>query len=98
GVRIVEAELPQRDEINGQIGFPIVLYETEQELLGMLAEEGNPITLQALYEGIGSPDVAAIVKQQLGPDKITPADYAQALRLRNRLQSLYAEHYRQHGL
>lgn len=98
GVHLIEAELPERDEINGQIGFPIVLFETEQELLGVLAEEGNPITLQALYDGIGSPDVAAIVRQQLGPDKITPSAYAQALRRRNRLQSLYAEHYRQHGL
>ncbi|MCK9512843.1 MAG: indoleacetamide hydrolase [Pigmentiphaga sp.] len=98
GAHIVQADMAGRDELNGQIGFPIVLYELERDLPPFLAAEGRELSLAQLHAGIGSPDVAAIVAQQLGDEAVTTDEYQRALQLRSRLQGMYAEHYRQHRL
>ncbi len=98
GVSLVETDLPERDAINAATGFPLVLFELERDLPAFLRQEGIHLSLADIRAGIGSPDVAAIVAQQLGPDAVTSALHATALQRRARLQGLYAEHFRRHRL
>lgn len=98
GVVLVEADMPERDVLNAATGFPLVMYELQRDLPEFLRAEGLQLSLADIHAGIGSPDVAGIVGQQLGPDPVTPEEYALALQTRARLQGLYGEHFRQHRL
>src|SRR5690606_33638169 len=58
-----------------------------------LAEAGYPMTLREIAAGIGSPDVAGIVRMQLGDEAVTRAAYEAALQARVRLQAAYADYF-----
>ncbi len=54
------------------------------------------MTLAEVATGIGSPDVAGIVRSQLGEDAVPRAAYEAALTTRVRLQAAYADYFRNH--
>ncbi len=57
GITIVEIEMPQLAELNGQASFPVALYEAYDDLVAYLAHTGTGITIEALAKEIASPDV-----------------------------------------
>lgn len=93
GVVLVEAEVPGLKELNEAVGFPVALYELQQDLPAYLEAAGYPMTLAEVAAGIGSPDVAGVVGSQLGDDAVTREAYEAALAARVRLQAAYAAYF-----
>jgi indoleacetamide hydrolase len=99
GVTVVEIEMPHLAELNGQVGFPVALYEAYDDMVAYLAHTGTGITIDALAREIASPDVKGnydglVIPRKLpGPDN-TLVDaapiYDAAIRsARPALQALY---------
>ncbi len=93
GVTLIETDVPELDELNAAVGFPVALRELTEDLPAYLRECGYGLSLEAVAAAIASPDVAAIVGSQLGPDAVTAAAYEQALRMRVKLQSAYGAYF-----
>ena len=99
GVTVVEIEMPQLAELNGQVGFPVALYEAYDDLVAYLAHTGTGISIDALAREIASPDVKGtydglVIPRKLpGPDNtLVDAEpiYDAAIRTaRPALQALY---------
>lgn len=98
GVTLVEADVPRYRELDESIGFPLVLYELEQDLPAFLAAGGQPLSLADVHAGIGSHDVAAIVAAQLGDRAVDGEAYRQARRQRSNMQAICADYFRSHRL
>jgi mandelamide amidase len=98
GVELVEAEVEALGPLNEAVGFPVALYELTQDLPAYLQACGDTLTLADIAAGIGSPDVAAIVRGQLGDQAVPLAAYEQAMRVRPKLQAAYAEYFAAHRL
>ncbi|EHR05959.1 indoleacetamide hydrolase [Bradyrhizobium sp. WSM471] len=100
GVTVVEIEMPQLAELNGQVGFPVALYEAYDDMVAYLAHTGTGITIDALAREIASPDVKGtydglVIPRKLpGPDNtLVDAEpiYDAAIRsARPALQALYS--------
>ena len=94
GVELVEGEIPEVAELNAAVGFPIALHEFVRDLPRYLAENGIDLSMDEVFEGIGSPDVRAVVASQLGPEAVPEAVYRTALEVdRPRLQRTYAAYF-----
>ncbi|MDE5462931.1 indoleacetamide hydrolase [Bradyrhizobium sp. CSS354] len=99
GVTVVEIEMPHLAELNGQVGFPVALYEAYDDMVAYLAHTGTGITIDALAREIASPDVKGtydglVIPRKLpGPDNtLVDAEpiYDAAIRsARPALQALY---------
>ncbi|MCK1298219.1 indoleacetamide hydrolase [Bradyrhizobium sp. 24] len=99
GVTIVEIEMPHLAELNGQVGFPVALYEAYDDMVAYLAHSATGITIDALAREIASPDVKGtydglVIPRKLpGPDNtLVDAEpiYDAAIRsARPALQALY---------
>ncbi len=99
GVELVEADIPEVSELNAAVGFPIALHEFVRDLPRHLAENGLALSLEDVLDGIGSPDVRAIVASQLGPDAMPEAVYRKALDVdRPRLQRAFADYFAEHAV
>jgi len=97
GVTLVEADPPGLMAHTESASFPIALYETMQEL-PMYAERRG-VSLSALIDGVGSPDVRRILESQLGDDAVTSAIYSEAMTVhRPALQRIWAEYFRENRL
>jgi Asp-tRNAAsn/Glu-tRNAGln amidotransferase A subunit and related amidases len=57
GVTVVDVEMAKLDELNGQVGFPVALYEAYDDMVAYLKRSGTGITIEDLAKGIASPDV-----------------------------------------
>lgn len=74
GITMIEIEMPQLAELNGQASFPVALYEAYDDLVAYLAHTGTGITIEALAKEIASPDVKGtydglvIPRELFGPD------------------------------
>src|SRR3954454_5725434 len=100
GITIVEIEMPHLAELNGQVSFPVVLYEAYDDMVAYLAHTGTGLTIEALAKDIASPDVKGtydglVIPRKLpGPDNtLVDAEpiYDAAIRIaRPALQALYA--------
>ncbi|MBR0951754.1 indoleacetamide hydrolase [Bradyrhizobium canariense] len=100
GVTVVEIEMPQLAELNGQVGFPVALYEAYDDMVAYLAHTGTGISIEALAQEIASPDVKGtydglVIPRKLpGPDNtLVDAEpiYDAAIRTaRPALQALYS--------
>jgi indoleacetamide hydrolase len=98
-VTVVEIEMSQLAELNGQVGFPVALYEAYDDMVAYLAHTGTGITIEALAREIASPDVKGtydglVIPRKLpGPDNTlvdAKAIYDNAIRTaRPALQALY---------
>jgi Asp-tRNA(Asn)/Glu-tRNA(Gln) amidotransferase A subunit family amidase len=98
GAVLVEVDIPQLDELNAAVGFPVALYELTQDLPAYLRECGYGLNLKSVAAEIASPDVASIVASQLGRDAVTAAAYDQAMQSRKRLQAAYDAYFAGHRL
>ncbi|MET4274632.1 MULTISPECIES: indoleacetamide hydrolase [unclassified Bradyrhizobium] len=74
GVTVVEIEMPHLAELNGQIGFPVALYEAYDDMVAYLAHTGTGITIDALAREIASPDVKGTYDGLVIPRKLPGPD------------------------
>ncbi|MFL6792102.1 MAG: amidase family protein, partial [Bradyrhizobium sp.] len=100
GVTVVEIVMPELAELNGQVGFPVALYEAYDDMVAYLAHTGTGITIEAMANEIASPDVKGTYDGLVIPRKLPGPDdtlidagpiYDAAIRIaRPALQALYA--------
>jgi Asp-tRNA(Asn)/Glu-tRNA(Gln) amidotransferase A subunit family amidase len=74
GVTVVEIEMPQLAELNGQVGFPVALYEAYADMVAYLAQTGTGISIEALAQEIASPDVKGTYDGLVIPRKLPAPD------------------------
>ncbi len=99
GVRLVEADIPDIARLVEAVGFPVVLYEVMRDLPAYLREADCGVDMQALIEGVGSPDVRAILDSQTGAEAMPEAAYRAAMEdHRPALQRAYAKYFSEHDL
>ncbi len=82
-------EIPSQDmyniwKLNDAFSFTVVLYEVIRELPEYLAAHAPHVSLEQLIEQVASPDVAGLLRSQLGEDAVTEAQYQGVVR-NNRL-------------
>src|SRR3954447_22334536 len=100
GVTMVEIEMPQLAEFNGQVSFPVALYEAYDDLVAYLEHTGTGLSIEALARDISSADVKGTYDGLVIPRKLpapdgTPVDakpiYDAAINsARPALQALYS--------
>ncbi|TYO68364.1 indoleacetamide hydrolase [Bradyrhizobium hipponense] len=100
GVSVIEIEMPQLAELNGQVGFPVALYEAYDDMVAYLKHTGTGLTIEVLAREIASPDVKGTYDGLVIPRKLPGPDntlvdakpiYDNAIRTaRPALQALYA--------
>jgi indoleacetamide hydrolase len=100
GVAVVDIEMPDLMELNGQVGFPVALYEAYDDMVAYL-KRGAKISIEELVRGIVSPDVKGtyeglVIPRKLpGPDDTLvdakPAYEAAMKTARPALQQLYRD-------
>jgi len=91
GVEFVEVDVEGIAQASAAAGFPIALYEFVRDMGAYLRETGRDVSLEALVAGIGSPDVAGVVRPLLGGGAVPESAYRDALEQRRTLQRLYAD-------
>ena len=108
GVTVVDVEMPKLDELNGQVGFPVALYEAYDDMVAYLKRSGTGITIEELAKGIASPDVKGtydglVIPRKLpGPNNTVvdakPAYDAAMKTARPALQALYRDTFAKNKL
>jgi indoleacetamide hydrolase len=74
GVTVIDVEMPQLAELNGQVGFPVALYEAYDDMVAYLAHTGTGVTIEALAKEIASPDVKGTYDGLVIPRKLPGPD------------------------
>ncbi len=98
GVELIEADLPNIAELNGAVGFPVVLFESNQLLRDYLARYRPDLPIDQFVDSILSPDVKAVVSDALA-GVIDEATYRKAIAVhRPALQKLYRDYFEQHNV
>jgi mandelamide amidase len=108
GVTIVDVEMTKLGELNGQVGFPVALYEAYDDMVAYLKRSGSGVTIEALAKEIASPDVKGtydglVIPRKLpGPNNTLvdakPAYDAAIKTARPALQALYRETFAKNKL
>jgi mandelamide amidase len=108
GVTVVDVEMPKLSDLNGQVGFPLALYEAYDDMVAYLKKTGTGITLEQLAKSIASPDVKGtydglVIPRKLpGPNNTVvdakPAYEAAMKTARPALQALYKETFAKNKL
>ena len=108
GVTVVDVEMPKLAELNGQVGFPVALYEAYDDMVAYLKGTGSDITIEELAKRISSPDVKGtydglVVPRKLpGPNNTVtdakPAYDAAIKTARPALQALYRDTFARNKL
>lgn len=108
GVTIVDVEMPKLMELNGQVGFPLALYEAYDAMNAYLRESSADVSLQELAAEISSPDVRGTYESLVLPRKLPgpndtvvdakPAYEAAMREARPALRRLYSETFAKHRL
>lgn len=99
GVTIIDVEMPELAPLNGQVGFPIALYEAYDDMVAYLDRTGTGITIEAMVAQIASDDVKGTYEGLVLPRKLPTPDgnvvdakplYDEAINVaRPALQALY---------
>jgi mandelamide amidase len=76
GVTVVEIEMPELAELNGQVSFPVALYEAYDDMVAYLKHTGTGLSIEALAEKISSADVKSIYDGMVIPRKLPGPDNA----------------------
>ncbi|UWU77953.1 indoleacetamide hydrolase [Bradyrhizobium huanghuaihaiense] len=74
GVTVVEIEIPKLAELNGQVSFPVALYEAYDDLVAYLAHTGTGLSIEAVAEAIASADVKGTYDGLVIPRKLPAPD------------------------
>jgi Asp-tRNA(Asn)/Glu-tRNA(Gln) amidotransferase A subunit family amidase len=70
GMVVVEIEMPRLAELNGQVSFPVALYEAYDDLVAYLAHTGTGLSVEALAQEISSADVKGTYEGLVIPRKL----------------------------
>lgn len=70
GVEIINVDMPNLEQLNHAISFPVVVYEGKYDLIQYLKDHHVKLTIETVVDQILSPDVQAIFKQNILPQLI----------------------------
>jgi indoleacetamide hydrolase len=108
GVRVVEVEMPQLNEINGAVSFPVAMFEAYDDMVAYLARWNTGVTIQQLADAAASPDVKGTYLGLVIPRKLpapnntlvdaAPLYDAATKTARPALQALYRNTFKTHRL
>lgn len=70
GVEIIPVDMPNLEQLNHAISFPVVVYEGKYDLIQYLKDHHVNLTIETVVDQISSPDVQAIFKQNILPQLI----------------------------
>ncbi|MCH7294028.1 indoleacetamide hydrolase [Acinetobacter higginsii] len=108
GIEIISVEMPELEQLNHRISFPVVIYEGKYDLIEYLKNHEVGIDLDAIVEQISSPDVQQLFQQNILPERIVDetgqsvaveALYQDAITTaRPQLLSLYEKTFNEHQL
>jgi mandelamide amidase len=99
GIDLVEADMPEVENLDRATGFPIALYENVFDLNNYLEEHGTGLNYSSLVATVASPDVKAILERQLGPDAVSKERYKKAIHeSRPALKTVYSEYFTKNRL
>jgi indoleacetamide hydrolase len=108
GVTVVDIEMPKLAELNGQVGFPLALYEAYDDMVAYLKKSGSGVSIENLAREIASPDVKGtydglVIPRKLpGPNNTVtdakPAYDAAMKTARPALQALYRDTFAKNKL
>jgi len=100
GVTLVTLDLADIQDLNGQIGFPIALFEAKQDISKFLEKNETGLTIDQLAAEITSPDVKFVFDNMILGDQAVPeVAYRSVMNdLRPKLQARYAEVFADHRL
>src|SRR3954452_11368982 len=73
-VTVIEIEMPQLAELNGQVSFPVVLYEAYDDMVAYLRHTGTGLSIAALAVEISSADVKGTYDGLVIPRKLPAPD------------------------
>lgn len=68
GVEIISVDMPNLEQLNQAVSFPVVIYEGKYDLIQYLKDHRIDLTLESLVDQISSPDVQAIFKLNILPE------------------------------
>ena len=101
GVTVIEIEMPELAQLNGQVGFPVALYEAYDDMVAYLRHTGTGVTIDAMVAQIASADVKGTYEGLVLPRKLPAPDgsfvdakplYDEAIKIaRPALQALYQQ-------
>ncbi|MET4798292.1 Asp-tRNA(Asn)/Glu-tRNA(Gln) amidotransferase A subunit family amidase [Bradyrhizobium sp. LB11.1] len=74
GVTVIDVEMPELAQLNGQVGFPVALYEAYDDMVAYLKHTGTGITIEAMVAQIASPDVKGTYEGLVLPRKLPAPD------------------------
>jgi len=99
GIDLVEADMPEVENLDKAAGFPIAMYETVSDLNRYLAEHETGLDYSSLVAAVASSDVKAILERQLGQDAVSKERYEKAMHeIRPKLQAVFHECFRKNRL
>jgi mandelamide amidase len=108
GVAVVDVDMPKLTELNGQVGFPVALYEAYDDMVAYLKHTGTGTSIEQLAKSISSPDVKGtydglVIPRKLpGPNNTVvdakPAYDAAMKTARPALQALYRDTFAKNHL
>jgi mandelamide amidase len=70
GVTVVEVPMPQLAALNGNVGFPVALYEAYDDMVAYLARYNTGVSIQQLAAAAVSPDVKGTYDALVIPRKL----------------------------
>jgi mandelamide amidase len=74
GVTVIEVDMPELAQLNGQVGFPIALYEAYDDMVAYLKRTGTGVTIDAMVAQIASADVKGTYEGLVLPRKLPAPD------------------------
>lgn len=74
GVKIIDVDLPGLSDLNGQIGFPVALYEAYDDMVTYLQYSNSGVSITDLANNIVSPDVKGTYEGLVIPRKLPGPD------------------------
>lgn len=108
GVEIINVDMPNLEQLNHAISFPVVIHEGKYDLIQYLKHHHIDLNLETVIDQISSPDVQALFKQNILPQLIQDQTgqfvpvlplYEKAMReARPQLLELYQNTFKEHNL
>ncbi|EPF88170.1 hydrolase [Acinetobacter gyllenbergii] len=108
GIEIISVDMPELEQLNHRISFPVVIYEGKYDLIEYLKKHEIGIDLDAIVEQISSPDVQQLFKQHILPELIVdqtgqsvavePLYHDAIIQARPQLLALYQKTFQDHRL
>lgn len=68
GVEIISVDMPNLEQLNQAVSFPVVIYEGKYDLIQYLKDHRIDLTLESVVDQISSPDVQEIFKLNILPE------------------------------